>query len=416
MVKIQVMYKRFLLEQIQLSSEMSPVTLVLGGRQCGKTTLVGFLQNEYELQYLSLDDLQLLRSAKQQPDQFFMHHPPPLILDEVQRSPELFLPMKLMIDKNRKNGMFLLTGSANPLMLPNLGDSLAGRMVIHHLWPLSQGEILGREESFLKQVFAKEIAAPRFSSLSLKALFKKILMGGFPTMQGLSSDQSRSTWCNSYLQTILDKDVRDLAQIEKLSELPNLLEILATRPGSLVNYSNLASTCKIPRTTLMRYFQYMLTLFTIHLLPPWFANHGKRLTKSPKVYFNDTGILCHLLRLSSSDYDASLPLWGGIVENFVVAELQKQISWNEPNYKLYFYRDHNGNEIDLIIEGPRKELVAIEIKSNETMKPDFFKTIRQFAADHKDRFKRGIVLYRGDTVLSFGENLVALPIQSLWEL
>lgn len=380
----------------------------------GKTTLVRNFNNHKARQYYSLDDLQLLNSAKQQPDQFFKDHPHPLILDEIQRAPDLFLPMKLAIDNDRQNGMYLLTGSANPLTLPNLGDSLAGRMVIHHLWPFSQGELIGHKEQFIEALFSDELPKMHLPPLSLEDLFKKLIVGGFPTMQELDSDLARSTWCNSYLQTILEKDVRDLAQIEKLSELPNLLELLATRPGTLLNYANLSSTCNIPRSTLVRYFQYMQTLFTIHLLPPWFTNQGKRLTKSPKVYFNDTGILCHLLRLSSTDYNLFQTLFGSLIENFIVVELQKHLSWKDPKYKLYFYRDHIGNEIDIIIEGPRKEIVAIEIKTNKTIKSDSFKVIKSFAKDHSKEFKRGIVLYRGESVLSFGPNLHALPIQSLW--
>lgn len=336
------MYKRFLEERLRASIKFSPATLILGGRQSGKTTLVRGLKNHKDRQYYSLDDLQLLRSAKQQPDHFFSQHPPPLILDEVQRAPDLFLPMKLSIDNDRQNGMFLLTGSANPLTLPTLGDSLAGRMVIHHLWPLSQGELIGHPEQFLEALFADELPKTNLPPLSFKDLFYKIIVGGFPTMQKLKNDLERSTWCNSYLQTILEKDVRDLAQIEKLSELPNLLELLATRPGCILNYANLSSTCNIPRTTLIRYLQYMQTLFTIHLLPPWFTNQGKRLTKSPKVYFNDTGILCHLLNLSSNDTNLPQTLLGGLIENFIIVEIQKQLSWKDPKYKLYFYRDHVG--------------------------------------------------------------------------
>lgn len=413
MVIIQFMYKRFIETQLAEALKYSPVTLILGGRQCGKTTLVQSLKTKNS--YYSLDDLQLLASAKEDPAQFFHYHPPPLTLDEVQRAPELFLPMKLMIDNQRTNGMFLLTGSANPLTLPNLGDSLAGRMIIHQLWPLSQGELLGKKETFLDALFADDLPNTAVSSLSQDELYKKILVGGFPSMQQLPNDTARSLWCNSYLQTILDKDVRDLSQIEKLSQLPNLLELLATRPGALVNYTSLSSSCQIPRTTLIRYFQYMETLFTLHLLRPWFSNHGKRLVKSPKVYFNDTGILCHLLHLSESDRYPSRNLMGNLIENFVIVELQKQLSWNIPKYKLYFYRDHNGNEIDIIIEGPKKELVAIEIKTNESIKQDSFKVIKQFAKDHATRFKRGVVLYRGNTIHPFGPNLYALPIQSLWE-
>ncbi|MCB1110642.1 MAG: ATP-binding protein [Chlamydiia bacterium] len=408
------MYRRFLEEKLRNSLKFSPATLVLGGRQSGKTTLVRSLKNQQERSYYSLDNLLTLRSAKESPDQFFKQHTPPLTLDEVQRAPDLFIPMKLEIDENRHNGMFLLTGSANPLTLPNLGDSLAGRMVIYHLWPLSQGELLGKPEKFLETCFMDEFPPLESSLLSFNKLFHKILVGGFPTMQTLENDSERSTWCNSYLQAILDKDVRDLAQIEKLSELPNLLELIATRPGSLLNYTNLSSACNIPRSTLIRYLQYMQTLFTIHLLPPWFTNQGKRLTKSPKVYFNDTGILCHLLGLSSTDLNLSQTLLGSLIENFIVVEIQKQLSWNTPHYKLYFYRDHVGNEIDLTIEGPRKEIVAIEIKSSETVKPENFKVIKKFAKDYPNQFKRGIVLYRGESSLSFGPDLFALPIQSVW--
>lgn len=409
------MYNRHLENKIHKSMQFSPATLIVGSRQCGKTTLVQAIKNQNAFRYLSFDDLSLLQSAKADPSQFFKFNPPPLILDEIQRTPELFLPMKLSVDNNRSPNMFLLTGSANPLMLPNLGDSLAGRMVIHHLWPLSQGELINHKENFLQVIFADDLPHLDMPPLTHEDLFQKIRLGGFPTMQTLPDDESRSLWLNGYLQTILEKDVRDLAQIEKLHELPHMLELLATRPGELLNYVTLANACNIPRSTLTRYFQYMQTLFAIHPLRPWLANRGKRLIKSPKVYFNDTGILCHLLHLSSNSTNIPRELLGKLIENFIVVELQKQLSYSESQYDLYFYRDHVGNEIDLVIEGPQKQIVAIEIKSTATIKTDFFKTISSFAKDLGPRFKRGIVLYTGDKALSYGPNLIALPIQSLWQ-
>ena len=410
------MYKRFAEEKIKRSIDFSPATMIVGPRQSGKTTLIQACADHRKLDCLSFDDLRLLNIANEAPGHFFQTYPPPLILDEIQRAPQLFLPMKMAIDQNRTNGMFMLTGSANPMMLPGVGDSLAGRLIMIPLWPLSQGELADRQEQFIDVVFEEQLPKTVLPPFSLEELLHKIIIGGYPTMQTLQNDAMRFDWCSTYLHNILHKDVRELAQIEKLGQLPNLLEIIAIRSGTMLNVTELSRSTQIPRTTMQRYLQYLETLFMIHLLPPWHTNSGKRLVKSPKIYLNDTGILSHLCRIDQSTKEIALAIKGRLIETFAVIELQKQLSWRSTHHRLYYYRDQRGHEIDILIEGPDRSIVAIEVKAKSHIKSDDFKGIRHFANTYSDRFRRGIILYPGNESNLFGNNLISLPINSIWEL
>lgn len=406
-------YRRFLTDKVLSGRKRSPAILVVGARQSGKSFLMKSIAKEENLHYATFDNLPTLAAANADPVGFIRAVGKPVILDEVQRVPELFLAIKEDIDQNRIAGRYCLTGSANPLVTPKMGDSLAGRMLLYELYPLSQGEILGREESFLEKVFSE---SPTFQAapFTKHQLIERICRGGYPEVQGLKNHEERSEWADSYLSLILQKDIRDLAQIEGISQLPNLLLALAAQVGSLLDYGNLAKDSGIAMTTLRRYFQLLHSLFIVHTLPSWNRNLKKRLVKSPKIFFVDTLLLLQLLNLDEVRLEQNPRVLGRAAENFVILELLKQTTWHPKKINLFQFHTESHQEVDLILEHESGKVVGIEIKSSETVGIEDFKHFRMMKEAIGNDFLRGIVLYSGHQVHSFGPDLLALPISSLW--
>lgn len=400
-------------EKLIKALKRSPVVLLTGARQTGKTTLIKHLLTKEGYSYVSFDDIRYLSASQEDPIGFLNNLKKPAILDEVQKVPELFLSIKNVVDKNRVPGMFVLTGSANPLLIPQLGDSLAGRMEIINLFPFSQGELKEKKEDFLELVFANKIADLNINKLSKETLCKKLLQGGYPGVQDFDKEDLEN-WINSYLTTILHRDVKDLAQIEGLTQLPNLLSLLATRVGGLLNASELSRVSGIANSTLNRYLTLLKTLFLINLQPAWSSNLGKRLVKSSKIYLVDTAILLYLLRVDENKLFEDTQIFGKVFENFIVTELLKQISWNKSLVDLFHYRTQSGAEVDIVLEDRSGNIVGIEIKSRQTVTKSDFKGLRHFAEEVKKDFVCGIVLYMGNEKVPFGENMWALPISCLW--
>lgn len=393
-----------------------PVVLLGGARQTGKTTLtkmVAALKHDYS--YLSLDHLPTLLTATQDPVGFISQLKKPVIIDEIQRVPELFLPIKADVDEHRTSGRYLLTGSVDPLLLPKLGDSLAGRMRLLQLWPLSQGELIARCETFLTKVWAEHQAFElgKKYPCSKQDIMERALRGGYPTPLAMTTQQ-RSEWFNDYVSLVLQKDVLDLSRIENITQMPHLLMLLASRVGGLLNVEELARSTRLTSVTLHRYLDLLRTLFMLHVVPAWSSNIGKRLVKSPKVYLIDTALQLFMLGVDYDRLSKDSHLLGSVIENFVVIELLKQLSWHDQPLNIFHYRDQRGSEVDVIIEGPGGKIVAIEIKSTENINQDDFKGLKEVKNALGDAFVQGIVLYAGSTSLPFGDKLIALPIASLW--
>ena len=412
------MFKRHLLPLTLESMENSPAVLLIGPRQSGKTTMVTKIAEKNGYEFVSFDSIANQAAALEDPVGFIDKIRKPIILDEVQRVPRIFLPIKVDVDKHRDiNGRYVLTGSANPLLVPNLGDALTGRMLLLQMWPLSQGEIEGVEESFLERVFADDLGYSEVIPFSRQELLKRVCLGGFPGMQSAKNERGRRAWCDSYLSLALQKDVQELAQIEGLSHMPKLLQIVATRVGSTLNYSEFANSTNIPLTSLRRYMQLLHSLFLLHSVPAWSRNLGKRLTKAPKVYFIDTGVLLHTLNFDESRLDETPTVFGGVAENFVVNELCKQISWApRKRINIYYCRlSDNRSEVDIILEDEKGKVVGIEVKSGETPNSSDFKHFKQLKELVGSDFLRGIVLYSGKDKVPFGSENWAVPISDLWK-
>lgn len=390
----------------------TPVVLLHGARQSGKSTLAKWVAAKARpSRYLTLDDASVLSAARSDPEGFLGGLDGPIVLDEVQRAPDLFLAMKAEVDRHRRPGRFLLTGSANVMLLPRIADSLAGRMEILTLWPFSQVELAGGQDNFVDRMFAGKAPA---SGGGCPDLISRILLGGYPAVHARPTDARRRAWLGSYLTTILQRDVRDLANIDSLGSLTRLLALLASRVGSTVNFADLSRDAAIPQTTLKRYWYLLEATFLIQTSPPWSANIGKRLVKSPKLYLTDTGLIAYLLGLDERRLDDDRTILGPLLENFVVMELHKQIGWSRTRPKLLHFRIHAGPEVDVVLEDAAGRLVGIEVKAAASLSADDFKGLRALAEIVGRRFHRGIALYTGRESVPFGSQFHALPINSLW--
>ena len=395
----------------------TPVVLLNGARQTGKSTLVQALAAAQGRRYLTLDDRVVLAAVRNDPAGFVAGLQGPVALDEVQRAPELFLDLKAAVDRDRQPGRFLLTGSANVLLLPGLADTLAGRMEVLTLWPLSSAELQGqvglnRAEALFDG--ATELVEPQPCDRAMLA--DTLLMGGFPEVVARSTQRRRAAWLEAYVETVLQRDVRDLAQLDQLSELPHLLELLAARSGGQLNLAELSRSTRLPQTTLRRYFALLQTLFLVHLVPAWARNPGKRLVKTPKVFVPDTGLLCLLTHLDESRLaaGAALGLPGGLVETYVAAQLQQHLAFSSRGLTLWHYRTQAGVEVDFLLEDRAGRLTGIEVKASASVDASDFKGLRHLQDSEPEAFQRGIVLYGGRERVAFSERLVAVPLSWWW--
>lgn len=400
----------------------TPVVLLNGARQTGKSTLAQHLvETGWPARYVTLDDITVQAAARSDPQGFLSAYDGPVIIDEIQRANELFLPIKLSVDRNRKPGRFLLTGSANVMLTPALSDSLAGRMEILTLWPLSQGEINGYREDFVDRLLAKDFSLPPCSISQSKQLKAKredlvglILRGGFPEVVERPDTDRRRAWFRSYLTTILQRDVRDLSKVEGLTEFPRLLALLATRVANLLNLADVSRATTISQTTLKRYLTLLQATYLVFLLPPWTSNLGARMVKTPKLMLGDTGLGAALVGVDEEGLLENSALFGAALENFVVMEARKQISWSKTQPQMFHFRTHTGQEVDIVLEETSGRLAGIEVKASASVNNNDFKGLRALQETAGKNFRRGILLYTGSEVVSFGKDLLAAPLPILW--
>ena len=413
------MYDRFLLPAIVDALTDTPVIVINGARQTGKSTLCHQVIHAamQEAQYVTFDDLTALAAAKTDPENFVAGLQRQVVLDEVQRVPELLLTIKKFVDQDRKERRFVLTGSADVMTLPKVSESLAGRIEIHNLWPLSQEEIQGNPSGFLEALISAESTFKAVHT-PWDTLMRMMVMGGYPEVLARPSGVRQEKWFSSYMQSILQKDIRELANIDGLTEIPRLLEIMADRVGSLLNLTDVSRLLGMPKTTLNRYYALLQHVFLVVQLPAWTPNQEGRVVKSPKVFLNDTGLLCHLRGLDVTSLQQQRHQAGAVLENFVVMALLKQLTWAKPGegagLKAYHFRTHKGHEVDVVLEDRRKRLFGIEVKAAASVEAKDFKGLRYLQEMRPEQFQKGVVLYTGGEVLQFGQDLWAVPISALW--
>ena len=395
------MKKRTLESTLEIALKTFPVVLLNGARQVGKSTLA--LDNFKN--YLTFDDGELRLNAKENPKGFLKNLELPICLDEIQKVPTILEYIKMHIDTNRVNGNFLLTGSSNVLDHKDSKDTLAGRLCELRLHPLSSKEkndkpnenviekLLNRDFKLAKKDYSDEI-------------INHIIDGGYPEileLEGLSKD----LWFKSYIATYIERDARDLADIRDIDSFIKFVNILATRSGTILNKSSLSNDIGIKDITTDNYLSIINRIYQATLLRPYFINIGKTFVKSPKVFFNDTGVLCSLLRINSKKQLLNSPYSGQIFETYVFCELQKHLSYLQKSSQMFHYRTNDKKEIDFIIEIDN-EILAIEIKQSSNVKKDDFKHIIDLQ-NKIDKKCLGIVFYNGDMVVEFSDDLVAIP-------
>ncbi len=364
--------------------------------------------------YLSLDTMAVFTSADADPEGFVAGLPRAVVLDEVQRVPALALAIKAAVDADRRPGRFLLTGSASALALPRLADTLAGRVELHTLWPFSEGELLGHPNTFVNKVFAPKFEPSEAAGMREDDVIERMLVGGYPEAVSRKSVVRRQAWFDSYVTTILTRDVRELANIERIAELPRLLALLASRVAELVNYADLSRSLSISQSSLKRYFALMEATFLVRLLPAWFSNIGKRLTKSPKLLIADSGLACHLLAADRARLRADRALLGHLLENFVAMELIKQLGWAAARVSAFHFRTEAGQEADIVLENAAGKIVGMEVKATTSLDAHDVPRLKALANVSGERFLRGIVLYLGKAVVPFAKNIHAVPISAMW--
>ncbi|MET3758427.1 putative AAA+ superfamily ATPase [Rhizobium binae] len=363
-------------------------------------------------EYYTLDNATTLDAARQDPVGF-VRRLDRAIIDEIQRAPELLLAIKESVDTDQRPGRFLLTGSANLMTLPRVADSLAGRMEVVRLLPLAQSEIRTAGSSFLRDAFQNE-AKGGGEPIVGDDLMAAVLAGGYPEALGRKTLSRRQDWYTDYIQAIVQRDVRDVAQIEQIAQMPRLLRILAEHSGQLVNYSGIGAAIGMNHITTQKYVGIFESLFLARTVQPWFSNKLKRLTKTPKIHFLDSGLLASLRDLSLDRLRHDRGQFGALLETFVFGEILKLASAAQTGFEFSHFRDKQQNEVDIVIEDRRGRIVGIEIKAAASVSNSDFSGLRILAEASGERFVSGLVLYDHDKVIPFGERLSAVPISALW--
>jgi predicted AAA+ superfamily ATPase len=400
------MIKRALKKDILMYIKHFPSILITGARQVGKSTLAMDLGID---NYVTFDDITTYESAKADPKSFIMSLKKPVVIDEVQKVPEIFVAIKEHIDNDRTAGTFILTGSSNLQGFKEISDSLAGRIGIIDLYPFNLAECYEKDTNLIDLLLADQLP----SEIKEIDFPKHVIKGGFPEVQTINEQKILYLWFSSYISTYIERDARDLGDIRNLDSFMRLYKSLAFRSANLTNKADISKETGIDNKTLDNYLSLLKNTYQIDFLTPYFRNELKRLTKTPKVYLLDTGILCHLLRISETDLLMNSEYKGMLYESFVYSELLKANTYAKNKVEISFYRTSDGKEIDFILDNGRS-LTAIEIKSAKTVTMSDFKHIKYFAESTKGLLKTGYVMYNGNKVLSFGEHtgtkLYAVPI------
>ncbi len=434
-----VFYPRPVERRLVEALEDSPVVLIHGPRQCGKTTLAqitcapnyptwggnapawGYSQENRDYGYFSFDDPVTRDGARADPTGFVADLPERVILDEVQRVPELFEAIKISVDRQRVPGRFLLTGSTNVFLVPQLSDSLAGRIQIVPLHPLTQFELAVHsnpsrpDADFLNALFGDGF--PMFQCERLGSrLVEKIAAGGYPAALARPTPRRLANWYRDYVEALVQRDARDITRVRSLDVLPRLLRAAAAHTAQLFNLSSLASPFELSRPSIGDYVTLLERLFLLERLPAWHCNRLKRLVKSPKLHLTDTGLAAALLGTDAKALARDRALLGQFLETFAFQELRRQASWHDTPTGFFHFRDKDGAETDIVMEQASGTIAGVEIKAAASVSSRDFRGLRKLQRAAGNRFGRGIVLYDGEASIPFGDRLHAVPISRLWRV
>lgn len=404
--------ERFAEKPLREALEDTPVVVIAGPRQSGKSTLARRIAGA-GWNYLTLDDDNTLNAARDDPAGLLKRAGERVVIDEVQRAPVLPRAIKFSVDQNRQPGRYLITGSADLLSMPRISDPLVGRSEIVPLLPLSQVELQGRRPGLISALFAGDLPAPG-EALDDKDLVSRIMSGGFPEVVKRNTLRRQQQWCRAYLDAVVQRDIREIAGVRKARELPYLFSALAAYSGQLVSQQDLSQKIQLDGKTVNSYIAALEQLFLVRHLSAWHNNALRRLVKKPKLYFTDTALLASLMEASPTLIEQDRRPLGPLLETFVFTELQKQISWQDRRIALTHYRDKDKVEIDFVLENSRSQLVGIEVKAASTVSSNDFKGLRKLAGIVGDNFRLGVVFYAGERILPFGDRQLAAPVHCLW--
>ncbi len=403
---------RYVQIKITTALQDTRVVLVVGPRQAGKTTLAKLYANA-DRPYITLDDPATLAAARSDPTGF-IRGLKQAVIDEVQRAPDLLLAIKESVDKDQAPGRFLLTGSTNLMAMPLVADSLAGRLEVITLMPFAQAELVGTPGNLLDQLFDGAGMPAVVSPVVGEALMDLMLKGGYPEALRRTSTSRRQAWLQDYVALILDRDVRDIANIDQLDRMPRLLDVLAAHAGQLVNHSSNGAALGLTAPTAQKYVGILERLFLLRQVPPWSHNAVSRLTKTPKLHFLDTGLLAALRGNTASHLQKDRTHYGPLLENFVVSEVLKLITWSDKRLRVSHFRTKEQDEVDLVIEDRQGRVIGIEVKASATVRAPDLRGLRQLQAAVGDKFVQGLVLHDHDRMTPFDEKLHAGPVSLLW--
>ncbi|MGN6372433.1 MAG: ATP-binding protein [Solirubrobacteraceae bacterium] len=386
---------------------------LLGPRQAGKSTLVRKLAEEHlSADYVSLDEEPVRSLAGADPAGFLAARGRCTVIDEIQRVPELMLAIKARVDRDPTAGQFLITGSANLRRIPTVSDALPGRVDYLTLWPLTQGEIAGRNDQFLARMFAGEPPVLTDAPLGRHEYASTLLAGGFPEARR-RPEAARSLFFSSYVESIVERDVSDVSRVREPSSIATLLRLVAARSSGLARYDALAREAGVDGKTVKAHLDVLERLFLIRIRRSWHVNLGKRQVKAPKLYVSDSGLLSALVGADAERLRDDSGFAGSLFETFVVNELERQASWFGQPLTFWHYRE-DGHEVDAIVERPSGEIVGIEVKASATVRPQDFAGLRRLRERVGERMTCGAVLYAGARTLHLGDGMWALPLQALW--
>lgn len=400
------LYPRLAATRIATALRDAPVVLVNGPRQSGKTTLVRQLIAGPR-DYVTLDDVTELAAARADPTGFVRRFDRATI-DEVQRAPGLLHAVKKSVDDDRRPGRFLLTGSANLLALPRAAESLAGRVEVVTLLPLSQAELRRRRPRFLADAFAGRVPAGAAAAPAVQ-LRRAVLGGGYPALLARATDARRRAWAREYLRSVVERDARDASDIEKLDQLPRLLRALAHQAAQLANFTRLGAAVGLDDKTTRKYIAVLERLYLVQRVAPWSRNRLKRLVKTPKLQFLDSGLLAALLGGTGERQT-----FGPLLETFVFSEIAKQAGELESAPALHYYRDKDQLEVDFVLEDDQGRLVGIEVKAAASVASSDFRGLRRLADAARGKLALGVVLHDGESAVPFGDRLYAAPVSWLF--
>ena len=411
-MNITSLYPRLIEPHIAEALLDTPVVLLAGPRQAGKTTLVRQIAQQQGLRYLTMDDELALLSAREDPVGM-IRSLDRAVIDEVQRAPQLLLAIKKSVDEDRRPGRFLLTGSDNLMSLPTVADSLAGRMETLSLLPLSQSEIGSRSANWIDSAFAGRILKVDQPALG-SDLIDRVLRGGYPEAISRPTAKRRVAWARQYIDALIQRDIRDVAGIEKLDQLPRFLRALAQTAGQMCNYTQLGGHVGLDGKTVSRYVGVFEQMYLLKRIDVWARNRLNRVIKTPKLQFIDSGLLATLLDLTAEETQQDRTRFGNALETFVFGELLKHTTTASGDYRLMYYRDADKFEVDVVIENAAGQLVGVEVKAAATVKESDLRGLKKMASLAVRQFKMGVLLYDGTETMPLAEGIWAAPLSTLW--